>query len=163
MTAEAGAAAGKAELRSAMIRLLRAMTPDERAARSASICRAVLSSAPWQRSERILLFTPMRSEPDISALHDAAVKTGKAAAAIPSDVRLEAELSLPFDPQLILVPGLAFSPNGHRLGRGGGFYDRLLAGRGRAAWKVGICFPMQVHPAIPHEPHDIILDAVICE
>jgi 5-formyltetrahydrofolate cyclo-ligase len=58
-----------------------------------------------------------------------------------------------------LVPGLAFDPSGRRLGRGKGFYDRLLAMvRGR---KCGIAFEEQVVPEIPVEPHDIRLDCLL--
>jgi 5-formyltetrahydrofolate cyclo-ligase len=64
------------------------------------------------------------------------------------------------DPQadFILVPGLAFDPEGGRLGRGGGFYDRFLAGF--QGVKVGVCFPELVVDEIPMEPHDIRMDFV---
>jgi 5-formyltetrahydrofolate cyclo-ligase len=61
----------------------------------------------------------------------------------------------------ILVPGLAFDPTGARLGRGGGFYDRFLAGfRGV---KVGVCFAELVVDGIPEEPHDIRMDFIATE
>jgi 5-formyltetrahydrofolate cyclo-ligase len=60
---------------------------------------------------------------------------------------------------LALVPGLAFDARGHRLGRGKGFYDRLLAGfPGRT---VGVAFDFQVVAQVPVEPHDIALNAVV--
>ena len=58
----------------------------------------------------------------------------------------------------ILVPGLAFDPAGGRLGRGGGFYDRFLAGF--QGVKVGVCFPELVVDEIPMEAHDIRMDFV---
>ncbi|MEI6676492.1 MAG: 5-formyltetrahydrofolate cyclo-ligase [Verrucomicrobiota bacterium] len=62
---------------------------------------------------------------------------------------------------VFLCPGLAFDENGGRLGRGGGFYDRMLVGVRSAALKVGICHPVQrVSDTFP-EPHDIPMDAVI--
>lgn len=63
---------------------------------------------------------------------------------------------------LILVPGLAFDANGHRLGRGKGFYDRWLAERG-AVPAIGLCFQCQVVPTLPREPHDLHVDHVITE
>ena len=60
---------------------------------------------------------------------------------------------------LILVPGVAFDRQGGRLGRGRGYYDRLLAGT--SAFKVGVCFDWQIVPEVPREAHDIRMDAVV--
>lgn len=60
---------------------------------------------------------------------------------------------------LILVPGMAFDRNGNRLGRGKGYYDRIL--RNCKACKIGVCFPFQLLPEIPTEPHDIKVDLVV--
>jgi len=70
---------------------------------------------------------------------------------------------LPETIDLILVPGLAFSKDRHRLGRGGGFFDRLLAGRAAGAFKLGICFSFQVLESVPTESHDIVMDAVVTD
>lgn len=64
------------------------------------------------------------------------------------------------DIDLALVPGLAFSLGGKRLGRGGGYYDRTLPLLINA-YKAGLAFPFQVMDAIPQDDHDILLDAVI--
>lgn len=60
-----------------------------------------------------------------------------------------------------LCPGLAFDKSGHRLGRGRGFYDRLLAQARPDALKIGVCFPFQIVPDTFPEPHDVIMDEVI--
>ncbi len=60
-----------------------------------------------------------------------------------------------------LVPGVAFDMSGRRLGRGKGFYDRLLPGGG--GFKVGIFYECQRVDAVPVEPHDRFLDAVATE
>jgi 5-formyltetrahydrofolate cyclo-ligase len=60
-----------------------------------------------------------------------------------------------------LCPGIAFDPRGGRLGRGRGFYDRLLAKARPHALKVGVCFPSQIVPDTFMEPHDIPMDAVL--
>ncbi len=54
---------------------------------------------------------------------------------------------------LILVPGLAFERTGKRLGRGGGFYDRLLERRPKAA-SIGICYDFQLIERVPTGPDD---------
>jgi len=64
---------------------------------------------------------------------------------------------------VILVPGLAFTKNGHRLGRGGGYYDRYLASLPASTMKIGVCFALQIVDALPTEPHDQQLNAVITE
>jgi len=58
-------------------------------------------------------------------------------------------------------PGLAFDRRGGRLGRGRGYYDRLLAKARPDARKTGICFPWQIVPDTFPEPHDIQMDEVI--
>jgi 5-formyltetrahydrofolate cyclo-ligase len=68
-------------------------------------------------------------------------------------------------PNLVLVPLLAFDATGHRLGYGGGYYDRTLAGL-RAAGPVaaiGIAYAGQEIAAIPHEANDQRLDMVLTE
>lgn len=60
-----------------------------------------------------------------------------------------------------LCPGLAFDARGGRLGRGKGFYDRLLAKARPDALKVGVCFPWQIVDDTFPEPHDVMMDAVI--
>ena len=59
-----------------------------------------------------------------------------------------------------VIPGVAFDHTGNRLGRGKGYYDRLLPHLSKA-FKVGICFPYQLIETIPTEPFDIPMDSVI--
>lgn len=64
------------------------------------------------------------------------------------------------DFDLIVVPGMAFDREGHRLGRGRGYYDRFLAQHPHVH-TIGLCFDFQLLPEIPCEPHDRIIDEVI--
>lgn len=64
------------------------------------------------------------------------------------------------DFDLIVVPGMAFDKEGHRLGRGRGYYDRFLAQHPQVH-TIGLCFDFQLLPEIPCEPHDHIIDEVI--
>lgn len=59
-----------------------------------------------------------------------------------------------------VVPGMAFDRYGHRLGRGRGYYDRILPLMPQAH-KIGLCFNFQMLESIPSEPHDIIMDEVM--
>lgn len=68
------------------------------------------------------------------------------------------------DPELIdiaLVPGIAFTRDGRRLGRGMGFYDRFLAKLRPECFKCGIGYDFQLVEDLPTEPHDVLLDAVV--
>jgi len=60
---------------------------------------------------------------------------------------------------LVIVPGVAFDVSGSRLGRGKGYYDRLLPKL--TAYKIGICFPFQLVNEIPTEEFDIRMNEII--
>lgn len=64
-------------------------------------------------------------------------------------------------PDLLLVPLLAFDGRGHRLGYGGGFYDRTLALLNIPA--IGIAYAGQEVASLPDEPHDRTLDMILTE
>jgi 5-formyltetrahydrofolate cyclo-ligase len=64
-------------------------------------------------------------------------------------------------PDLLLVPLLAFDSRGHRLGYGGGFYDRTLAILNVPA--IGIAYAGQEVASLPDEPHDRTLDMILTE
>lgn len=70
-----------------------------------------------------------------------------------------------FDPEILIVPLVAFDANGGRLGYGGGFYDRTLEGlRGkRATLAIGFAFDAQEAQDLPLEPTDQPLDMVVTE
>ena len=63
---------------------------------------------------------------------------------------------------MIVVPGVAFDRALGRMGRGRGFYDRLLSTTPHA-FKVGVAFDFQLVPHVPIEPHDCLMDAVATE
>lgn len=61
-----------------------------------------------------------------------------------------------------LIPGVAFDKKGHRLGRGKGYYDKLLSHPSFAnVYKVGICFDFQLFENLPVEKHDVSVDEVL--
>jgi len=62
----------------------------------------------------------------------------------------------------VLVPAVAFSEEGFRLGRGGGFYDATLAAM-PSAFRVGLAYDFQIVAALPREAHDAAMDAVVTE
>ena len=62
--------------------------------------------------------------------------------------------------ELIVVPGVAFDSMGNRMGRGRGFYDRLLKSTKQAV-KIGVAYGFQLLEEIPVEPHDVKMNLVI--
>jgi 5-formyltetrahydrofolate cyclo-ligase len=65
------------------------------------------------------------------------------------------------EPDFLLVPLLAFDAKGHRLGYGGGFYDRTIAALQVPA--IGVAFSGQEVVSLPVEPHDIALNGILTE
>ncbi len=62
---------------------------------------------------------------------------------------------------LMVVPAVAFTRRGERLGRGKGFYDCYLSREGFRAYTVGVCYSHQLLDSLPTEPHDCRVDEVV--
>ena len=67
-------------------------------------------------------------------------------------------------PAILLVPSVALTPAGGRLGRGGGFYDRILPGLRAAGWRIcGLCHDADLINDVPLEAHDQPVDWCLTE
>ena len=73
--------------------------------------------------------------------------------------------ALEVNPDIVLVPLAAFDRAGHRIGYGGGYYDRTLARlrKAKPVVAIGVAFTVQEIPRIPADPHDARLDFVLTE
>ena len=69
----------------------------------------------------------------------------------------------PSEIDVMIVPGVVFTRNGARCGRGKGFYDKYLSRSGFHAFTIGVCYPCQLVDELPTEPHDKVLNEVIYE
>jgi 5-formyltetrahydrofolate cyclo-ligase len=67
----------------------------------------------------------------------------------------------PSEIDVMVVPGVVFTLDGARCGRGKGFYDKYLASKGFRAYTIGVCYPCQIVETLPTEEHDKMLDCVI--
>ena len=174
----------KDELRLEMKQRIRALDRRARALASEKICRALAQDAAWREARLVAAFLPISGEPQIAPLF---ARAGAPPVCVPrvrgescdlvmlpdSCANADWRLAGPeFDAlpaidvaqlDLILVPGLAFTLDGLRLGRGGGFYDRLLAGCPTRARRIGVCFATQIVGAMPTEEHDQRVERVITE
>ncbi len=160
------------------------LAPGELAGKSARLCRLIESLPEWADARILCIFAPLPGEPDVELLNFGPRKvcypringTGLDLYYVENPRAMEVsrwEIREPFadktsasaipDIDLILIPGLAFSPDGGRLGRGAGFYDRLLARPGWRARKIGICFDCQILETLPREAHDHQVDWVITD
>lgn len=75
----------------------------------------------------------------------------------------EADVADPKEVAAWIVPGLAFTTDGKRLGYGGGWYDRLLSAARSGSLKIGVAHGFQVVGDLPSEPHDIRLDRIVTD
>lgn len=153
----------QAALRAEMMTRVRQITAEDRESFSDEICERVLEMSRWAEAQSAVLFIPLPSEPMITPLKLDCDARKVACINIPQSPKPESDLHLPDSIDLVLVPGVAFSRGRHRLGRGGGFFDRLLSGRAAGAFKLGVCFSFQIVEAMPTDAHDVILDAVVTE
>lgn len=177
----------KAGLRAMVRARLRELTAHERARLSRAACDEAGAWAPLAGASCVLAYAPMPSEVDITPLIEALLDRGVtvciprvdwAGARIdPVPIRdLAADLTMvergvrqPREAlapvaidsvQVVVVPGVAFDLHAGRLGRGGGFYDRVLGARTRPGMALGVGFEAQVVERVPMEGHDQRVDAL---
>lgn len=173
----------KDEIRRMMRERRRALTPEERASASEIIC-AKLAALNGKSPVAVYLASPQEIDlsPFIRKMLDAGVRVvaprwnGETYVLAVLKGLDDAHLRQgpmgilePAEPEIVppkevgtwLVPGLAFTRDGKRLGYGGGWYDRLLAEAPKDALKIGIAHAFQVVDDLPSESHDILLTKVV--
>lgn len=154
----------KAVLRERHIKIRRGISPSDSEAWNRQICDALLAAIDWNTVRRMHTYTSIHSLNEVRT----AEIINHVAASHPS-VQLSTVHSSRNAPQpagtfdLIVVPLLAFDDDLHRLGYGGGWYDRFLAAQ-PDAFKIGLAYDIQRSGSmIPVELHDIPLDAIVTE
>lgn len=75
----------------------------------------------------------------------------------------EPESDNEINPEVIIVPGLAFDLNGYRLGRGKGYYDRYIASRRDELISIGVCRQYQILELLPHNQEDYPMSYIVSE
>lgn len=181
-------AARKADLRRRMRAARGALPDDERARLGSEIERRLLDVPEIRAAATVLLFYAFGSEVPTrgmaSTLSARGIRVllpylveGTMAAAAYEPGRPEALTPSGYGPKepadrravdpgevdVVVAPGLAFDREGHRLGYGGGHYDRYLASLRTDATRVGIGFGLQVVDAVPHGPDDQALHVVVTD
>ena len=175
----------------------RALSHTERSHASYALAEHVAASRLFQTSQRIAFYLPNDGEIDLQPLIEYAWQVNKQCFLPVIGPRNSRRLwFLPYKPEtplqqnrfgipeplhhrgkrqfkphaldMILLPLVAFDKNGHRLGMGGGFYDRTLAFLGhRGIWHkphlLGTAYQFQQFKNLPNQPWDIPLDAIVTE
>lgn len=176
----------KASLRQQVRARLQSAPLGMRTAASARLCARLQEQRTWSVAKCVLLFAPLPHEPDIWPLLAEGIAAGKTIALpafVPGTntytarqiIDLARDLvagkfgirepaatcsEVPLNRlDLVLVPGIAFDIRGGRLGRGKGFYDRLLATVNGT--KCGVAFDEQLVDAVPVGPMDVRLDCIL--
>jgi 5-formyltetrahydrofolate cyclo-ligase len=180
----------KSRLRSLALGRARLRPAGERAAASAAVQRALISSRWWLQADLLLCYLALPTEVQTAGLLEAARARGLPVAAprvsgdsmrfhvVERDGRELAVGPLgvreppPDAPVLdlgavgrllVVVPGLVFDVHGCRVGRGGGHYDRFLAMLRPRAVTVGLCFDDALLDRVPRDPWDVPVDIVVTE
>lgn len=188
MIAEAVLAANKKALRASIKQKRRALSIEYRQQASRKM-QAELTRLPcYQAAEYIMLYMAMQDEVQLDELIAMVLKDGKKAviplvtgAGLMEAVELsdmadlvpdkygiktvseeKRRLIAPDKIDLIIVPGVAFDKAGHRLGMGGGFYDRFMLRASRAV-RAALAYDCQLLVAVPAEVHDLTVDYIITE
>ena len=176
----------KKELRRYIREQKRHFTPQQLGEMSLSIMSSVLTHPHIQEEDTILMYHSLPDEVDTHSALDKLLAMGKKV--LLPKVISDTEMTIheytgkdslqpsepygilePTTPELsiincqlsiAIVPGMAFDRQGHRLGRGKGYYDRFLS-RIPNIYKIGVCFPFQMLESIPSESTDVVMDEVI--
>lgn len=175
----------KQALRTQMSEKRKTLSPVLYAEKSQSIREKLKNLPDFQTAKRLLIYVSKPEEVETHTLIKEALKENKAVFVPklknqqificplhhfeelepgPHGILEPCEVLEPAQPQamdLILVPGLAFSSKGDRLGYGGGFYDRLL--KECTGKKVGLAFHEQILDEVPVEHHDVTLDLIVTD
>lgn len=176
----------KTELRTRLRRTLVGVTPGEWQSAAVAVSTRLLEQDAIAGAKAVMIYNAMPNEVDLGIFAQEMIRRGAKVclpkvdwldkSITPMEVRawppnlVDSRHSLrepgegpsvaARDLGVVLVPGLAFTDKGARLGRGAGFYDRFLTRPELTALKVGIGLDEQVVPAVPTDEWDVPLDAV---
>ena len=150
----------KQELRAQIKKTIAQIKSAERDTSSLYVCLQIIGTEEWQNAQTVMLYKALADEIDLSLLIQDAEGSDKRvimpeasadAPALPEDELRKVELAI--------IPGRAFTKRGDRMGRGKGYYDRLLSKLNCPKW--GVAFPCQIVRELPTDEWDVRVEKVI--
>lgn len=173
----------KKELRAQIRALKRAMTEEQIVQSSARLGELFVQTAQYKQAKTIYGYLPYNQEVRTVPMLEQALRDGKKVAVpkcygdemrfIYMDDLSKVEAGYANIPEpiaddpvandktaLVLMPGMAFTKNGDRMGYGGGFYDKFLAAEPDHP-TVALCYAFQMVESLPTEEYDIPVDCVL--
>jgi 5-formyltetrahydrofolate cyclo-ligase len=180
----------KARLRARMREALDAMSEVDRHHASHVACTRLVNLDAFRHASVLMLYMSLATEVDTTPIAIRAFQTGKTVCVprvdwqrrdmVPVEVSsfddhfMETDehgirtprggrLVVPSSIDLVVVPGLAFDAQGGRLGRGGGFYDRVLGRVHRTTRTIGLAFDVQIVDEVPADVRDMTVGSVVTE
>lgn len=172
----------KSDIRRAAKSAVKALTAQQKADKSTLILSRIASSESIKSAKTVALYASLSDEVQSFELIEFLSQTKRVVLPrvagddmdfypyTPSSLKVgafgieEPQGSEPISPDeidVIVVPGVAFTTDGKRCGRGKGYYDKYLSRSGFRAIKIGVCYAEQLAEDIPNEPHDIVMDYMI--
>jgi 5-formyltetrahydrofolate cyclo-ligase len=179
----------KKQLRNELRQKLASIPPEQIAERSQQACERLFQQKEYRKAEVVMVFLSLPHEINTTAVVLRSWQDRKRVLApkvswhqrrmLPIEIRSLQDVATtapmgirePVDGQpfpvanidMVIVPGLGFDPNGHRLGRGSGFYDRFLGQPDFAGIRCALAFEEQFVEAIPAGPHDVPIDILVTD
>lgn len=172
----------KQTLRQAIRQRKRLFSQTELGEKSLSVVRRLLANEKIKAAHTLMLYAPLPDEVDVSPLLEQLDGKTILLPKVTGEATMELRrYTSPHDMQagafgimeptgdvftdyaaidVAIVPGMAFDPHGHRLGRGKGYYDRFLASCAHV-YKIGVCFDFQLVDSVPHRDFDVGMDEVV--
>lgn len=138
---------------------MRRALPD-RAERSQRLWSFVREIEAVRQARTVMVFESIAGEPVTAPFIDWCRAEGKTVVLPEDEPAPDAGV---VDVDVVVVPGLAFTVSGERLGQGGGWYDRFLPRVRPGCVTIGVGFEPQLVETVPVEPHDVRLDLVVTD
>ena len=175
----------KQDLRSEMLKKRLRLDSHEVQVGSSLIIQTLLDLECVKQADCVMAYSSYQNEPNLMALKHTLLDMGKQVT-LPYVAENDSLIAVSYDydsvmksnvfgisepvisseselvePDLVLVPGIAFDEAGNRIGYGLGYFDRFL--KESDAYKIGICFDMQIISSIDAKPHDVRMDMIVTQ
>jgi 5-formyltetrahydrofolate cyclo-ligase len=177
----------KTNLRRIMLEKRKSLSPEDYRAMSLRIQQALLDTEEYILAMNLVLYAPIHNEVDsFLVMHDALTSGKNVFLPVVADKSLifrevtdplamrkgsfgimepheNNRVFYPEQADIVVIPGVAFDLQGHRVGYGKGFYDKALHSLEGQGKLIAVCYDFQLVEKIAGEPHDVKVDMIITE